>query len=301
MKHASLIARALVTVVLIAPLAACGGDGEGRAAADEVTEMPFDVATAGHAQGMVMFEGTPPPPDVLDMSSEPVCQEHWNGQAVREAVQVTNGHLSNVFIYVKEGLEGMAFPRLQEQVVIDQVGCRYTPHVSGVMPNQPVVFRNSDPVMHNINATPSVNRPFNFSQPMIDMENERTFAQPEVMIPVRCDVHGWMRAYVGVVPHPYFAVTAEAGTFDLSDLPPGEYVVEAWHPVLGTQEQAVTIETGQTAQVAFTFTEEMIETAVVPLGDPIDPHDHGDNPFQRRSAQNGHGGHGPAAGASGLR
>ncbi len=260
-------------LVLAGGVVGCGDDDDAPAQAAQA-EMPFDVATAGHVQGMVMFEGTPPPPVSLDMSSEPECDDHWNGQTQREEVAVQDGHLANVFVYVKEGLEDLTFPTPQQAVVIDQVGCAYTPHVSGVMPGQTLTLRNSDPVMHNVNASPQVNRPFNFSQPAQNMETNRTFTSPEVMIPLRCDVHGWMQAYVGVVAHPYHAATAQAGTFDLSELPPGDYVIEAWHPRLGTQEEQVTVETGQTAEVSFTFTEAMLATAVVPLGDPIDPHDH---------------------------
>jgi plastocyanin len=273
MRARHLLTGLVLPLVLAGVLFGCGGDDDAPARG-AVVEMPFDVATAGHVQGMVMFEGSPPPSVALDMTSEPECDAHWDGQAEREEVRVRNGHLANAFIYVKEGLEGMAFPVPEERVMIDQLGCIYAPHVSGVMTGQTLTFKNSDPVMHNINASPQVNRPFNFSQPAQNMESNRTFAQAEVMVPVRCDVHGWMRAYVGVVSHPYHSATGDPGTFDLRDLPPGDYVIEAWHPRLGTQEQQVTIETGQTAQVSFTFTEAMLETAVVPLGDPIDPHGH---------------------------
>lgn len=280
MRRLDLTTAAAILLVLGVAATACGEAGDDAPDTDEPAEMPFDVATAGHVQGMIMFEGTPPPPQALDMASEPECDAVWDGQATREDIMVRDGHLAEVFIYVKEGLEGMQFPSPQEAVVVDQRGCRYSPHVSGVMTGQTLTFRNSDPLMHNVNATPSVNRPFNFSQPAQNMESQRTLAQPEIMIPVRCDVHGWMRAFVGVVPHPYHAVSSEGGTFDLSDLPPGEYVIEAWHSRLGTQEQSVTVATGETAEISFTFTEEMIQTAVVPLGDPIDPHDH--NPFLHR-------------------
>jgi plastocyanin len=288
MRKIDLMAPGAAVLLLFGAVTGCG-EADDAPDVDEVAEMPFDVATAGNVQGMIMFEGTPPDPVHLDMASEPECDAHWDGEAMREDVRVRDGHLANVFVYVKEGLEGMQFPRTRQAALIDQLGCRYTPHVSGVMPGQTVTFKNSDPVMHNINATPSVNRPFNFSQPAQNMENDRTFAQPEVMIPVRCDVHGWMRAYIGVVPHPYHAVSGDAGTFDLSELPPGEYVIEAWHARLGTQEQTVTVATGETAQVSFTFTEEMLETAVVPLGDPIDPHNH--NPFLHRAGSSDGSGH----------
>lgn len=275
MRRFDLLVPAAALLVIFGGVTACGEAPEGEEATEgEEVEMPFDVATAGDVQGMVMFEGDAPAPQPLDMASEPECEEHWDGEAMREEVQVADGHLADVFVYVKEGLEDMTFPAERESTLIDQRGCRYAPTVSGAMTGQTVVFRNSDPVMHNINSTPSINRGFNFSQPAQDMENEREFAQPEVMIPIRCDVHGWMQAYLGVVPHPYHAVSGEGGSFDLSELPPGEYVIEAWHAVLGTQEQTVTVETGETAEVSFTFNADMMETAVVPMGEPIDPHGH---------------------------
>ena len=291
------LARTAAAFAAVGLLAACGDADTDRA--DEPAEMPFDVATAGHVQGMVMFEGTVPEPQPLDMASEPDCQAHWDGEGItptRDIVSVEAGHIANVLIYVKEGLEDLSFPTPGDAVVIDQVGCRYTPHVAAVMTGQTLTFRNSDGLLHNVNATPQVNRPFNFSQP-VNMDTNRNFAQAEVAVPVRCDVHGWMRAYVGVTAHPYNAVTGQGGTFSLDDLPPGEYVIEAWHPQLGTQEQSITVETGETAQVSFTYTADMLADAVVPMGEPIDPHYH--NPLVERllgAHDHGHAGHAPAAG-----
>jgi plastocyanin len=274
-------------VFFMGGVAACGGDDTAPGAAPSVTEMPFDVATAGNVRGMIMFEGTPPTPEPIDMASEPDCLERWDEAPVRELVRVRGGHLADVFVYVKEGLEDMEFPVTAEATVVDQYGCKYVPHVSGVMANQTVTFRNSDGLLHNVNATPQINRPFNFSQP-VNMDTNRTFAQSEVMIPVRCDVHGWMLAYVGVVGHPYHSVSGDGGGFDLSDLPPGDYVIEAWHSRLGTQEQQVTVTTGETVEVNFTFNEGMLATAQVPMADPIDPHYH--NPLLVHLGRHDHGG-----------
>lgn len=246
-----------------------GGDAQGGA---EPAAAPFDESTAGNVSGMVMFTGTAPAPSPIDMSDEPVCADKYDGGPMSQEVLVADGHLANVFVYVREGLEGMTFPTPSEGVVVDQDGCRYVPHVSGVMAGQAVVFENSDGILHNINATPEENRGFNISQP-VEMTTERTFAVPEVMVPIRCDVHGWMGAYIGVVAHPYHAVTGEGGTFDLSTLPPGDYVIEAWHERYGTRTANVTVVTGETAQVNFEFDDSTVGTA--PLGEPIDPHDHG--------------------------
>ncbi len=250
--------------------APAGGGGGGDAAP---AEMPFDVATAGNISGTVMFEGTPPPPEILDMTSEASCAEQYDGDPTQSFVTVADGQLANVFVYVKEGLEGMDFPVPAESPLIDQAGCEYLPQVLGVMTDQPLTIRNSDGLLHNINASPTVNRPFNVSQP-VNMETERNFPAPEIMVPIECNVHGWMSGYIGVVAHPYHSVTSAAGSFDLSQLPPGEYVIEAWHSQLGTQEQTVTVTTGQTTEVSFTFSEAMAG-AEVPLGEPFDPHEHG--------------------------
>jgi plastocyanin len=222
---------------------------------------------------MVMFEGTAPAAQPIDMTSEATCNAKHPGGATTETFVVNAGHLGNVFVYVKSGLEGMNFPVPTGATVINQDGCHYSPHVSGVMVGQTLTFQNSDGLLHNISASPSVNRGFNITQP-VNMTTDRSFAQPEVMVPIQCDVHGWMSSYVGVLAHPYHSVSDAGGTFDLRSLPPGEYVLEAWHEALGTQEATVTVATGQTATVTFTFTEAMIANAIVPLGAPIDPHFH---------------------------
>jgi uncharacterized protein (DUF2141 family) len=152
--------------------------------------------------------------------------------------------------------------------VLDQTGCEYVPHVLGVQTNQPITIRNSDGLLHNINASPSANRGFNMSQPT-NMEGSRSFATQEVMIPVRCDVHGWMEAYIGVVDHPYFAVSGEDGSFTIENLPPGDYVVEAWHETLGTQTMNVTVGPNETGTADFAYEAAMAANAVVPLGEPL--------------------------------
>lgn len=294
MRYVQWTSRALTALLILGVATACGETPDEAPAEFDETEMPFDVTTAGQVEGMVMYEGEPPPPEPLDMSSEPDCEAHWDETPTRDVVKVSDGRLGDVFVYVKEGLEGMEFPTTGQAVVMDQVGCRYTPMVIAAMTQQTVTFRNSDGLLHNVNATPSNNRPFNLSQP-VNMDTDRTFTEPEVMIPVRCDVHGWMSGYVGIVAHPYHVVTGEGGGFDLNDLPPGDYVIEAWHSQLGTQEQTVTVQTGETAQVSFTFSEDMLGTAVVPLGDPIYPHR-----VEQADPESGHGAHDHAPGARAL-
>ena len=241
----------VLSMLVLAAAAACGGGG-GDAAPAAVAAPAFDPATAGNLSGMVMFEGELPEAEELRMNSDPNCAELATN-TLSNAFVGSDGHLGNVFMYVKEGLEGQRFPAPSESVAINQQGCRYTPHVMGIQVGQTLQITNSDPTLHNIHATPSANAEFNMGQPIQGMQFERTFENAEVMVPFRCDVHGWMNAYIGVLDHPYFAVTGVDGMFDISTLPPGDYVIEAWHEQLGTQTQNVTVATGQTAEVSFTF------------------------------------------------
>ncbi len=252
----------LASIFVLAMAVACGGDGDGETAAPAESPAaapaapaaaPVDSATAGNIAGMVMIEGTPPGAEELRMSSDPVCVEQATNTSSEYFVVGEGNHLGNVFVYVKEGLEGRSFPEPSGVVTLDQVGCRYTPHVFGLRVGQTLAITNSDPTLHNIHAMPTANAEFNMGQPIQGMTSERTFESPEIMVPFKCDVHGWMNAYVGVLDHPYFATTAQDGLFEISTLPPGDYVLEAWHEKLGTQTQNVTVAEGATAKVAFTF------------------------------------------------
>lgn len=268
------------TLLLGALVLGCGSgspaDDEaatGEAAADAAPAV--DPATAATITGRVVLDGTPPTMAAIDMSAEPTCAEQHTGGAHAEDVVVNDdGTLRNVFVYVKEGLEGRSFPTPSEPVVLDQTGCRYEPHVVGLQSGQSLTIRNSDGLLHNINARPSMNRGFNISQPT-NMETSRSFPAAEVMIPVECDVHGWMRAYIGVTDHPYHATTGDGGTFSLAQLPPGDYVIEAWHERYGTQTMNVSVGASETTEIEFRFDASTAAAAVVPLGEPIDPHDHG--------------------------
>ena len=262
------------TLMLLVMAGCGGGDGGGASGGGgggAAVENPVDAATAGNIAGSVVFEGTAPSMDAIDMSSESVCAaKHASTPMIEEVVVNGNGTLANVFVYVKEGLESLQFPT-PGAVLLDQNGCVYLPHVLGVMAGQDITIRNSDGLLHNINASPAEQRGFNTSQP-VAMETTRAFGTAEVMVPLRCDVHGWMNAYVGVLAHPYHSVSNGSGAFSLSTLPPGDYVIEAWHERYGTQTQNVTVTTGQTAEVTFTFSPSMARNAVVPLGAPIDLH-----------------------------
>ena len=161
--------------------------------------------------------------------------------------------LANVFVYVKDGLGNYVYDPPSEMAHIDQKECRYHPHVFGMRVGQQLEISNSDPTLHNIHATPKSNTEFNNGQPIQGMKMTHTFTQREVMVPFKCDVHGWMNAYVGVLDHPYFATTGTDGTFSLKSLPPGTYTNEAWHERLGASTQSVTLGAKETKDVAFTF------------------------------------------------
>jgi plastocyanin len=204
---------------------------------------------------MVALEGMAPANAPIRMNADPICLREAKGpQAMETFVVGSDGKsLANVFVYVKDGLGNYVYDTPTEPAVIDQRECRYRPHVFGMRVGQPLQILNSDPTLHNIHATPKANSEFNTGQPIQGMKTTHTFDQPEVMVPFKCDVHGWMNAYVGVLPHPYFAVTDDSGRFELKTLPPGTYTIEAWHERLGAQTQQVTIGEKETKDVAFTF------------------------------------------------
>jgi hypothetical protein len=164
-----------------------------------------------------------------------------------------NGTLANVFVYVKSGLPASyKAPAPAGPVTLDQDGCRYHPHVLGIMVGQTLAIKNSDGILHNIKAKGTKNRPFNISQPAV-MTSERTFTAPEVTVPLECNVHGWMHAWLGVLPHPFFSVTGSDGSFTIKGLPPGTYTVEAWQEKYGTQSATVTVAGSETKTADFSF------------------------------------------------
>ncbi len=213
-----------------------------------------DPATAGSVSGTVRFTGKRPAPKVIDMSEDPACVEAHQGKAYDESLVVdAKGDVGNAFVYVKGGLEGKHFAVPGEAVTIDQRGCWFRPRVMGVQVGQEFDVVNSDPVTHNIHPMAVVNREWNHSQGAGDPAMKRKFTKQEVMIPVKCNIHSWMRAYIGVLDHPYFAVTGEDGSFAIKNLPPGTYTIGVWQEKLGTQERQVTIGPREDGVAAFMF------------------------------------------------
>jgi len=248
--------------VTLAASVACGGGsstppGETAAPAGGASGggQKIDAATAGSVKGVVTLEGMAPKNEPIKMNADPVCVKENTTPQTQETWEVGSDgkSLGNVFVYVKDGLGNYVFDTPTKPATIDQKSCRYHPHVFGMMVNQPLEIVNSDPTLHNIHAMPKGNAEFNNGQPIQGMKMTQTFDKPEVMVPFKCDVHGWMNAYVGVLPHPYFAVTDKDGKFDLPNLPPGTYTIEAWHEKAGTQTASVTIGAKETKEITFTF------------------------------------------------
>jgi len=248
-------------MTLAATVVACGGGEPSNKSADASSPSAtpagqrVDTATAGTVKGVVMIDGVVPKNEPIKMNADPVCvTANKTPQAQESYIVSSDGKtLGNVFVYVKDGLGNYVYDTPTESAKIDQQNCRYHPHVFGMRVGQPLEIVNSDPTLHNIHAMPKGNSEFNTGQPIQGMKTTHTFDKPEVMVPFKCDVHGWMNAYVGVLPHPYFAVTKDDGKFELANLPPGTYTIEAWHEKLGPMTQSVTIAAKDSKDITFSF------------------------------------------------
>jgi plastocyanin len=211
---------------------------------------PVDPATVASISGVVHFAGAPPAARKIDMSADSGCK----GDNQSETVLVNDGHLANVLVYVKDGLQGRTFAPPAEKVTVAQQGCRYVPHIAAVMVGQPVEFLDKDNTLHNIHPSPKNNQEWNQSQMPNSEGIARTFTTPEVMIPIKCNQHPWMKMYLSVLANPFFAVTGADGSFTLKGLPPGTYTIAAVQEKYG--EQAVQITVAANADksgVDFTF------------------------------------------------
>lgn len=252
----------LLGITMAASLVACGGSSEtsnksGDTSAPSATPagQRVDTATAGTVKGVVTLDGTAPKNEAIKMNADPVCVRENKTPQFQETYMVGSDgkSLANVFVYVKDGLGNYVYDTPTTPARIDQKECRYHPHVFGMRVGQPLEILNSDPTLHNIHAMPKANSEFNNGQPIQGMKMTHTFDKKEIMVPFKCDVHGWMNAYVGVLDHPYFAVTGDDGKFELKDLPPGTYTIEAWHEKLGPMTQSVTLGQKETKDLTFSF------------------------------------------------
>jgi plastocyanin len=248
--------RSLSSLALVSALgltAACSSK-EAPAPAPANAGKRVDAATAGSLSGTVVLTGTPPPVEAIRMTTDPVCAQSGATSPSESAIVGENGGVKNAFVYVKAGLDpDYSFDVPATSVVLDQQSCRYTPHVVGVRVGQPIDIVNSDDTLHNVHAMPMTNQEFNQGQPVKGVRLTKMFTAPEVMVRFVCNVHGWMRAYVGVMSNPYFAVTDSDGAFKIPNLPPGTYTIGVWHETFGTQEQKVTIAEKQDATLSLTY------------------------------------------------
>jgi Carboxypeptidase regulatory-like domain len=215
---------------------------------------PVVSADAATITGVVKLEGTAPKMPAIQMSADPYCQSQHPGGAGatdEEVVVGPAGELANVIVYVKNAPAG---PATTTPAVLEQKGCQYHPHVQVLEVGQPLQIRNDDATLHNVHAMPNNNSQFNEGQPVQGMVSTKKFDKPEIIpFRIKCDVHGWMKSFMAVLPHPYHSVSQMNGTFSIGNLPPGTYTLTAWHEKYGTQEQQVTVGAKESKAITFTF------------------------------------------------
>lgn len=257
---------ALCTMMLLLSLSmACGKKAEesseggdnsgGGATAAKYTK----TGNEGTITGKVALNGTAPEPKKIDTSADAVCAQK-NPNAATEDVVAKDGKLANVFVYVKDGttadgkkIGDLSFDTASTAANLDQNGCHYKPHVLGVQTNQKISITNSDPTQHNVHPTPKNNPEWNQSQGAGAPPIEKSFAKSEVLIPVKCNQHPWMKAWIGVVKNPFFAVSKDDGTFEIQGVPPGKYTVVAWHEKFGEKTMEVNVPAKGSATADYSF------------------------------------------------
>ena len=214
-----------------------------------------DPATAGSISGVVHFDGKAPARIAIDMSADPACSLATDLNLTAQYL-VADHKLANVYVYVKFGIPDATAPASTAPIVLDQKGCRYVPHVIALQQGGSVEFRNSDPTMHNIHTMPTQigNDSIDLSETPMGQPQTEKFKSSEVMLPVRCNNHPWMSAFVNIAPNRYFAVTGPDGTFTIPNLPPGTYTLAAIHEKLGEQDLQVSVLPKSAAKASFTFT-----------------------------------------------
>ncbi len=220
-----------------------------------VATAPTAWAAGATVSGTVSYTGQVPNLKPLSMDADPVCAKKHDAPVANEALVLGSGNtMGNVIVWVSSGLPaGKTWPAPKEPVTLNQDGCLYKPHVMGIMVGQPYKILNSDGILHNVHALPKVNPAFNKAMPPAVKEAETTFEKEEAIFQIKCDVHPWMSAFVGVFANPFFAVTGPDGKFAITGLDPGTYELSAWHEKLGTQKASVTVAAGETKSAAFTF------------------------------------------------
>jgi plastocyanin len=232
---------------------ASGTGGTAAPAATTAAAAPAVSADAATVTGSVKFEGAAPKMAAIQMSADPYCQSQHSAPATDQDVVVgPAGELANVFVYVKN-ITG-TYPPPSTPVVLDQKGCQYFPHVNALQVGQTLQIKNDDATLHNVHAMPNNNSQFNEGQPVQGMVSEKKLDKAEMTpFKIKCDVHGWMRSYMAVMPHPFYAVSSDKGAFSIANLPPGTYTIVAWHEKYGQQEQSVTVGAKESKAITFSF------------------------------------------------
>lgn len=227
-----------------------------RAPAVQTKLTVVDPATAATIRGTIHFTGTAPAPVEIDMGMDPGCTlANKDTNFSQQFLVGKTGGLANVYVYIKDGLDAQNFEIPSTPVVLDQKGCRYEPHVLALMSGQTLRVMNDDPTMHNVHAQPNApsNPEWNMSQMPKGAPIDKTFHDPEVMMPFKCNQHPWMKAFVSVAANPFFAVSDGSGNFEIHGLPPGDYTIAAVHEALGEQTQTISVAAKDDKKVDFTY------------------------------------------------
>jgi plastocyanin len=220
-----------------------------------VSFWPVVVVAASSINGTITFEGKVPTMQPLSMDADPACAKKHGKPVLAERLVLGSGNtMGNVLVWVSKGIPaGKTYPAPKTPVTLDQKGCIYVPHVQGIMVGQPYRILNSDGILHNVHSLPNVNPQFNKPMPPTMKETTTTFTKPEPVFQIKCDVHPWMQAYIGVFSHPFFATTGPDGKFSISGLDPGTYEITVWHEVLKTQTATVTVGANETKSQNFKY------------------------------------------------
>jgi plastocyanin len=274
-KQLSRLLALLLAAAMLSFMLACGGSDDDDVAeedgtATEAAGTPYKVSgNEGSITGAINFTGEAPAAKPISMDADAACAQN-NPNPHTEEVVVKDGKLANVLVYIKDGktadgksITGFAFDVPATEVVLDQKGCHYIPHVLGIMAGQKLKVTNSDPTAHNVHPSPKSNKEWNQSQPAGAQPIIQSFSRAEVVVPVKCNQHPWMKANIGVLKHPLFAVSGENGTFEIKGVPPGTYTLATWHEKYGEKTQSVTIGAKETKTQDFAFDASAGKTALL--------------------------------------
>jgi plastocyanin len=269
----------MLAAAMLSFMLACGGSDDDDDVAEndsggatEAAGTPYKSSgNEGSITGAINFTGEAPAPKTISMDADAACAQN-NPNPHTEDVVVKDGKLANVFVYIKDGktadgksITGFSFDVPATEVTLDQKGCHYVPHVIGIMAGQKLKVTNSDPTAHNVHPSPKSNKEWNQSQPAGAQPIIQTFTRAEVVVPVKCNQHPWMKASIGVLKHPLFAVSGENGAFEIKGVPPGTYTLATWHERYGEKTQSVTVGAKESKTQDFTIDASAGKTASLGL------------------------------------